>query len=151
MVLRGLDAAQFRLGSAAVTFISSTGLPWRSAGKPPAALSPAFVSDGNGANVAASVRVTALNTCCVVELTRQQRRFNNWRKTFDAKQNAQLTVFFFFFTDCIRRRSLRNNTAFVANICPVLLQSVWLAIKTAAHCTPGHLDYTLGTTLVFVL
>lgn len=37
------------------------------------------------------------------------------------------------------------------DICPLLLQGVWPVIKTAAHCTPGSPDYTLGTTLVFIL
>lgn len=43
----------------------------------------ALVSDVSGANVAALsvvVCVTALNTCCVVELTFQKQRFNNWKK-----------------------------------------------------------------------
>lgn len=39
-----------------------------------------LVSDVSGANVAAFVCVTALNTCCVVELTFQKQRFNNWKK-----------------------------------------------------------------------
>lgn len=87
MVLRGLDAAQLSGGD----LQQFHGFAVAIGRQTPCRSESAFLSDVSGANVAASVCVTALNTCCVAELTFQQRWFNNWKKpSTQNKMSGQL-------------------------------------------------------------
>lgn len=76
MVLRGLDGAQLSGGD----LHQFHGFAVAIGRQTPCSFESALVSDVSGANVAASVCVTALNTCCVAELAFQQQWFNNWKK-----------------------------------------------------------------------